>query len=129
MKEKIKILMVDDDQFLLGMYAAKFEKNNFEVKTAASGQDAILIIKAGYIPDILILDLIMPSMDGFAIFEEIKKENLAPKAVTIMLTNQGQSAEVSRAKELGFKGFIVKAMTVPSDVVEQIAKIYQDSIK
>ena len=129
MQDKKKILVVDDDKFLLGMYATKFEKNNFEVKTATSGADTLSILKGGFKPDILLMDLIMPIMDGFSIYEAIKKENLAPNALAIMLTNQGLTSDIDKAKELGFHGYIVKAMTIPSEVVEEVIKIYQKSNK
>ncbi len=125
MNEKKKILIVDDDKFLLNMYSMKFEKNNFEVKVAFGGVDAIEILKNGYKPEILLMDLIMPVMDGFSMYETIKKENLAPDVIAIMLTNQGLVSDINRAKELGVHGYIVKATTIPSEVVEEVVEIYQ----
>lgn len=123
MEEKKKIFIVDDDAFLLSMYSMKFEKNGFETKVAANGSEAIDILKNGYKPDVLIMDLIMPVMDGFTMYENIKKENLAPDALTVMLTNQGTVSDISRAKELGIHGFIVKATTIPSEVVEEVKQL------
>ena len=122
-KIKNKILLVDDDELLHNMYAMKFEKNGFEVRVASGGEEAIKIIKDGYIPDIFITDIMMPNMDGLTIFEVIKKEKLAPNAVAIALTNKGLSTEINRAKEGGFHGYIVKATTIPADVVEEVKKI------
>jgi CheY-like chemotaxis protein len=118
-----KILLVDDDQLLHDMYSMKFKKNGFEVKTASGGEEAIQIIKNGYIPDVLVTDLMMPVMDGFGIFEAIKKENLAPNVIAIMLTNKGLSEEISKAKSEGFNGYIVKATTIPAGVVEEVKRI------
>ena len=125
MNEKKKILIIDDDKFLLNMYSMKFEKNGFEVKVANSGVDAIETLKEGYKPDVLLMDLIMPVMDGFSMYETIKKENLAPGALAIMLTNQGLITDINRAKELGVHGYIVKATTIPSEVVEEVIEICQ----
>lgn len=125
MAEKKKILIIDDDTFLLGMYAMKFEKSGFEVKTAASGADALDTLKDGFAPDIMLLDLVMPVMDGFSIYENIKKDKLAPSAIAIMLTNQGLASDINRAKELGVAGYIIKATTIPSEVVEEVSKIYE----
>jgi putative two-component system response regulator len=121
---KPKVLIIDDDKFLLNMYSIKFSKNDFEVSSATSGEEAINKIKEGYVPDIILLDIIMPGMDGFEILEKIKKDNLAPKASVIMLTNQGQLADIERAKALGTSGYIIKATTIPSEVVEEVTRIY-----
>ena len=120
MEQKKKIFIIDDDSFLLSMYSMKFEKNGFETKVASNGTDALEILRNGYVPDVLIMDLIMPVIDGFSMYETIKKENLAPKAISVMLTNQGTLSDINRAKELGINGFIVKATTIPSEVVEEI---------
>ena len=123
---KKKILFIDDDQILRDMYSAKFQRNGYEIKAVASGEEALNLIKGLYIPDILITDLMIPIMDGFSIFETIKKEKLLPNVIAIMLTNKGLSEEINKAKELGFNGYIVKAMTVPAEVVEEVKKICSD---
>ena len=123
MNEKKKIFIVDDDTFLLSMYSMKFEKNGFETKVASSGDDALVILRDGYSPDVIIMDLVMPIMDGFSIFEAIKKEKLAPNSLSVMLTNQGIASDIERAKELGLHGFIVKATTIPSEVVAEIQEL------
>jgi CheY-like chemotaxis protein len=117
---KKKIFIIDDDSFLLSMYSMKFDKNGFESKVAANGTEALEILRGGYRPDVLIIDLIMPVMDGFTMYENIKKENLAPGALAVMLTNQGTVSDINRAKELGINSYIVKATTIPSEVVEEI---------
>ncbi len=129
MEDKKKILIVDDDKFLLGMYSAKFAKNGLDVKAASDGNDALRILKGGYKPDILLLDLIMPGMDGFSLYETIKKDNLAPGALAIMLTNQGLASDINKAKGLGVHGYIVKATTIPSEVVAEVLDIYNKNKK
>lgn len=120
---KKRILFIDDDQILRDMYSAKFQRNGYDIKSVESGEEAINLIKGGFVPDILITDLMIPIMDGFSIFETIKREKLAPDVIAIMLTNKGLSEEVNKAKELGFHGYIVKAMTIPAEVVEEVKKI------
>jgi len=129
MNDKKKILLVDDDKFLLGMYSMKFIKNGFEVVIAGNGVEALDILRGGLKPSIILMDLIMPVMDGFETFEAIKKENLAPGAIAIMLTNQGQNSDLEKAKKLGVNGYIVKATTIPSEVVEEVKNIYNKNQK
>ncbi|MFA7252440.1 MAG: response regulator [Candidatus Paceibacterota bacterium] len=119
-----KVLIVDDDKFLLNMYSIKFSKNGFEVASAASGEEALGKIKGGYTPDIILLDIVMPGMDGFGILETLRKENLASTAAVIMLTNQGQLSDIEKAKSFGTSGYIIKATTIPSEVVEEVIRIY-----
>jgi putative two-component system response regulator len=121
---KPKVLIVDDDKFLLNMYSIKFTKNNFEVNSATSGEEAFTKIKEGYVPDIILLDIVMPGMDGFEILASLKKTNIAPNAMIIMLTNQGQLSDIDKAKSFGISGYIIKATTIPSEVVEEVTKIY-----
>lgn len=122
-KEK-KILLVDDDQFLISMYSIKFSKYGFEIETATNGEEALEKLHGGYEPDILILDVVMPSLDGFGLLERVRKDRLAPNAVVIMLTNQGQKSDIDQANKLAVQGYIVKATTIPSEVVEEVVSIY-----
>jgi len=122
--KKPKVLIVDDDKFLLNMYSLKFNKSNFDVDSSFSGEDAVKKLSASYTPDIILLDIIMPGMDGFEVLEQIKKNSLVPNAVIVMLTNQGQLSDIEKAKGYGVDGYIIKATTIPSEVVEQVIKIY-----
>ncbi len=129
MENKKKIFLIDDDTFLLSMYSMKFEKSGFEVKCASDGVQALNMLRQGYKPDILLIDLIMPVMDGFFMYETMKKEGLVNEALSIMLTNQGTVSDINRAKELGINGFIVKATTIPSEVVEEVKTLLSKNNK
>ena len=118
-----KLLLVDDDRYLLDMYAIKFTKAGYEVKAVDSTESAIKMIRDGYIVDIILSDIVMPGMDGLEMVSTIKKENLAPGAIIIMLTNQGSSDDIARARQLAIDGYIVKATTVPSEVLSAVEKI------
>ena len=120
---KKKILLVDDDKFLLDMYAIKFSKASYEVKTADSTDTGLKLVRDGYIPDVMLIDIVMPGMDGLDLVSTIRKEKLAPESVMIMLTNQGSSDDISRAKKLGVDGYIVKATTIPSEVLVEVERI------
>lgn len=124
-----KVLIVDDDKFLLNMYSMKFSKNNYEVNSASSGTNALDKIKGGYAPDIILLDIVMPGLDGFGVLETLKEDSLAPNSLIIMLTNQGQLSDIEKAKNFGIDGYIIKATTIPSEVVEEVTKIYNSKKK
>lgn len=118
-----KILIVDDDTFLLDMYALKFSQNNFEVHAASGGMQSIEKLRGGLKPDVILLDIIMPEMDGFEMLEKINSENLAPEAVKIVLSNKSQQSDIDRSTSLGASGYIVKANSTPVEVIEQVINI------
>ena len=121
--KKYKILIVDDDQFLLNMYSIKFTKENFEVVTASDGTDAIGKLRDGLVPDALILDIVMPLMDGLEVLEHIRSESLIPTTSIIILSNQGQSSDIEKARKLGIQSYIVKATTIPSEVLAEVKRV------
>lgn len=123
-KKNIKVFIVDDDKFLLGMYSLKFANNGYDVDTTVGSQPALEKLRAGSKPDILLLDIIMPYMDGLELLKTIREEKLAPGATIVMLTNQSQSSDIERAKELAVDGYIVKAATIPSEVLHEVEKIH-----
>ena len=118
-----KIFIVDDDSFLLDMYALKFSQSGFDVTTALGALPALEKLRGGFIPDIILLDIVMPVVDGFEFLEKMRTENLAPNAIHIVLSNRGQEADIQRAKELGAAGYIVKAFTTPAEVITQVGDI------
>lgn len=127
--KKYSVLLVDDDKFLLEMYRKKFEPSVEKVDVAVGPQDALDKLKNGANPDVLVLDIIMPGMDGLELLEQIRKEKLVPDAVVVMLTNEGSGDRIEKAKSLGIKGYIVKATSIPSEVVEEVIKIADANIK
>lgn len=118
-----KVLLVDDDQFLLNMYTLKFKNSGFEVETGNTAAAALQKLRDGLSPDVILCDLVMPGVDGLELIKIIKDESLSPGTRIVVLTNQGQSADIEKAKTLGVDGYIVKASTIPSEVVEEVKKI------
>ena len=120
---KRKIFIVDDDKFLLSMYSIKFQKEGFDVVVAVDGNDALTKLKEGLVPDVIILDIVMPVMDGLELLQKIRDEHLVQDSVIIILSNQGQSSDIEKAKQLGVEGYIVKATTIPSEVLAEVKKV------
>ena len=123
MENKNLVMIVDDDKFLLDMYKKKFESRGIMVEVATGSEEALDRLRKGMEPDALVLDVIMPKMDGIELLETIRKEKLASKSAVIMLTNESDPERIAKAKILGAKGYIVKATSIPSEVVDEVTKI------
>jgi CheY-like chemotaxis protein len=123
--EKRKILIVDDDSFLLDMYALKFSQNNFEVYAAGGALQAIEKLKNNLSPEVILMDIIMPDMNGFEMLEKINKENLSPNSVKIILSNKSQQSDIDKGNRLGVAGYIVKANSTPAEVITQVVNILE----
>ncbi len=122
-EEKKKILIVDDDKFLREMYVTKFAASNYSVDSAGSVSEAVEKIKEGFVPDILLFDIIMPVEGGWELAKYIQDENLIPNAKRIVLSNQGEQSDIDKSKEFGVHGYIVKALNTPSEVLAQVKDI------
>ena len=123
MSKKYTVLIVDDDKFLLGMYRKKFEHDGALVDVAVGSEETLTKLRGGAKPDIIILDIIMPGMDGLELLKVIRKEKLVPDSIIIMLTNESDQKKIEEAKSLGIKGYIVKATSIPTEVVEKVWEI------
>lgn len=120
--QKLKILLVDDDQFLLTLYQKKAESMDVELHTAASGQEALDMLTAGLMPDVMAFDVTMAGMSGLELLKIIKEKNIAPNAKRVVLSNTTDDAAVGEATESGATKFIVKASLLPSQVLEELMK-------
>lgn len=120
-----RLYLVDDDRFLLDMYAVKFKSAGHDVTAFQNGEEAIAALRDKPAPDAMLLDIVMPNIDGFQILETIRKDKLAPTTKVIVLSNQGQEADIERAKALGAAGYIIKASAIPSEVYAETVKIIE----
>jgi len=119
--KKYTILLVDDDAFLVDMYALKFTQTGHTIITASNAEEALdKLADTSFKPDAIVMDLVMPKMDGFQLMEEIKKRGLQGDAKFIVLSNQGEPEDIEKAKDLGAVGHIVKANAIPSEVVARV---------
>ena len=119
------VLITDDDTFLLDMYSLRFTQAGFTVKTSMSAPETIQKLRDGLQPDIMMLDVVMPAIDGFELLEQINSEHLAPKAIKIYLSNLGQDQDFERGQALGAASYIVKANNTPSEVVAQVMEVME----
>lgn len=116
-----RVYLVDDDRFLLDLYAVKFKNAGHEVGVFGSGEELLDALRksANATPDAILLDLIMPGIGGFGALETIRKEKLAKGAKIIILSNQGQDSDLEKAKKLSADGYIIKASAIPSEVLSE----------
>ena len=110
------------------MYALKFSQHNFEVYTAMNGIQVLEKIKNGLIPDVILIDIIMPEMDGFEVLEKMSMDKLCEKTVKIILSNKSQQSDIDRGNSLGVSGYIVKANSTPAEVIDQVIEILTNKI-
>lgn len=117
--EKKKIMIVEDDSFVMDIYHTKLEQENFEVIEAVNGVEAMKKLQE-VSPDIILLDIIMPYMDGLEVLQKIKGDDKLKNIPVVLLTNLSQKEEVNRGLELGANDYLIKSHFTPSEVLEKI---------
>lgn len=117
-----KILIIEDDTFLSEMYANKLSQSNFEVEVALDGQQGLEKIKEAK-PDLILLDIVLPKIDGFEILRQVKADPKLKKIPIVLLTNLGQQSDLEKGLSLGADEYIIKAHFSPTAVVTKIKKI------
>lgn len=122
-ERKYKIILVDDDTFLVDMYATKFAGSGIEVEPCKSGVELLEKLKAGISADLILLDIIMPELSGIEALQKMRAEKLGENILVVMLTNQNDEKDIATTKALGVAGYIVKATATPSEVVEEVLNI------
>ncbi|MCW1929692.1 MAG: response regulator [Candidatus Kerfeldbacteria bacterium] len=117
-----KILLVEDDEMLHTMYTQKFTKEGYDVQSGYNGAEGVALAESEK-PDVILLDIIMPKMDGFAALKKIKKNPATAQIPVILLTNLGQEEDIRKGKELGASDYFIKANHTPQEVVDKVKSI------
>lgn len=123
-----KILLVEDDEMLHGMYTQKFKNQGYEVVSAFNGAEGVELSEKEK-PDLILLDVIMPKMDGFVALKKIRKNEVTAGIPVILLTNLGQEEDVKKGKELGANDYFIKANHTPQEVVDKVHSVLQNTKK
>ena len=129
LEQDYKVIIVDDDSFLVDMYAAKFSNVGVSVEACRSGTDLIEKLKAGLQADLILLDIVMPNLTGIETLNEVRNQKLAENIPIVMLTNQNDEQNINEAKKLGVSGYIVKSAATPSEVVNEVLNIIKNTKK
>lgn len=119
-----RILIVDDDSFLLDMYAKKFGDAGYAVDTAKSVEEALKKMREDATFDIILFDMVMPHLTGLDLLRAVKFEKLSNDPLCIVLSNQGEKSDIESATALGADGYIIKANMVPSEVLASVKNYY-----
>ncbi len=119
----IKIIVVEDDPMISEIYQKKFSESGFNVLVADSGEQALELVKKNKV-DLILLDLIMPKMDGFEVIKRIRSGNYNQKAKIIVFSNLSQKEDQDKAVKLGADGFIIKSDYTPSALISEVKRIF-----
>jgi DNA-binding response OmpR family regulator len=114
-----KIAIIEDDPVISQMYRFKFEAANFEVQLANNGKRGVEMVK-DFLPDLFMLDLQMPEMNGTDALEIIRKNEWGKNIPVIILTNMGEEESPKKLRALGIHSYIVKANLTPSQVLKRV---------
>jgi two-component system phosphate regulon response regulator PhoB len=116
---QIKVVLAEDDEAIAEAYRLGLGYHGFAIEVAADGREAITAIER-QIPDILLLDIIMPNMNGLEVLEILRANEAHKNLPVIVLTNLGQRSDAERVQELGAKAYLIKANLSLKDLVQQI---------
>ena len=115
------ILLVEDDPFLIDIYSTKLEASGFKADVAKNGEEALAKLKEKK-PDLVVLDIVLPQLDGWEVLARIKENPDHKDLKVVVLSNLGQKEEVEKGVKLGATKYLIKAHHTPTEVVEEIKK-------
>lgn len=123
-----KILIIEDDNFLLSLMVEKFIQIGFDTEASMDGEDGLnKIINNKY--DVVLLDMILPKMDGFKVLEEVKKNQLLKNLPIVVASNLYDKNDIDKAISLGAADYIIKAYNSPENIVDRVKLLLQDKLK
>jgi len=121
-KKVERILIVEDDRSLVRLYQTKLEKTGYTIHVAYDGEQCFEIL-GDFTPDLILLDVILPKIDGFEVLKRLKTDTKTQNIPIILLTNLGQDEDIEKGKKLGAIDYLIKAQFTPSEIVKKIEAI------
>ncbi len=116
-----KILIVEDEELLADLLRRKLIKENYQVSIARNGEEGLRMMRE-IMPDLILMDIVMPKVNGFEVLEEMAKEPHLKKIPVIVISNSGQEAELDKARTLGAKDCLVKTEFSPREVINKVVE-------
>ena len=124
--DKKKILIVEDDNFVAEVYFAKLTEMGYQATLAQNGEEGLAELKKNKI-DLILLDILMPVMNGMEMLEEIKKQEEWKNIPVILLTNVGEKESIQKVREFGVKDYLIKSHFTPAEVIEKIEAVFKNN--
>lgn len=121
-EEKKKLLLIEDDPFIRDIYNVKFSQEGFEVSMAENGVEALKKMEQ-LVPDVILLDIIMPYMDGMETLKNIRNKEEWKKIPVIMLTNISEKEKITESEDYGISDYLIKSQFTPSEVVQKVKNL------
>lgn len=121
--EKKRILIVEDDNFVAEVYLAKLSEMGYETALAQNGEEGLAELKKGKV-DLILLDILMPIMNGIEMLEEVKKKEEWKNIPVILLTNIGEKESIQKVREMGVKNYLIKSHFTPAEVIEKVESVF-----
>ncbi len=118
-----KILIVEDEEYLSEMYKIRFKKEGYEVVVAHDGEEGVKLASEE-LPDLVLLDLVLPKKDGYQVLEDIRKNDKTKNLIIYIISNLGQNGEINKGFKSGANGYFIKADLTPSQLVSKVAEIF-----
>ena len=117
--KKVKVAIIEDDIAIVQMYRTKFENEGYEVATAPDGVSGLQLIDE-FVPDIILLDLMMPNMNGLDMLKQLRSQAGGREAKVVVLTNMGDTETATKVYKMAADDYIVKAEMTPKEVSERV---------
>ncbi|HCS78279.1 TPA: response regulator [Patescibacteria group bacterium] len=114
-----KILFIEDDPLLVKIYSTRLSVDGYEVISAENGEDGLQIAET-QAPDLIVLDIMMPRLDGFSVLEKLRQSEKTRNTPILVYSNLGQEDEIVRAKKMGATDFVIKANLSPTEMINKI---------
>ncbi len=117
-----KILIIEDDKFLRELIAQKLIKEGYDIAEAVDGEKGIKAVGEEK-PDLVLLDLILPGIDGFEVLDKIKEDPKTAQVPVIILSNLGQKDDIERGLKMGAVDYMIKAHFTPGEIIEKVKAV------
>ena len=121
MNKDIKILLIEDESIIIDLLQRKLEREGYKIEVARDGKEGLEKMKK-VLPDLVLLDIVMPKLGGIEVLERKNKDSILKDIPVIIISNSGQPVELEKAKKLGAKDWLVKTQFDPQEVVDKVKK-------